>query len=84
MQREGAAACPGSRVAAGEFEAFVFEQIRQIGLDPSVLAATLEADCRDREARKPELIVDVRRLTTERNRLESERKERRRCSSRGR
>jgi site-specific DNA recombinase len=74
MQREGASACPGSRVAAGEFESFVFEQIRQIGRDPSVLAATLEADRRDREARRPELIAEVRRLTAERTRLETERK----------
>jgi site-specific DNA recombinase len=73
-QKEGAGSCAGSRVAAGEFEAFVFEQIRTIGRDPGVLEATLDADRRDREARRPELIAEVRRLAAERTRLETERK----------
>ncbi len=72
-QKEGAASCPGSRVAAGEFETFVFDRIREIGRDPEVLAATLEADRRDRESRRPELVAQVRRLTGERSRLETER-----------
>ncbi len=72
-QKEGAASCPGSRVAAGEFEAFVFDRIREIGRDAGVLAATLEADRRDRESRRPELVAQVRRLTGERSRLETER-----------
>jgi site-specific DNA recombinase len=44
--KHGAAACPGSRVAAGEFEAFVYERIRAIGRDRGVLKATLDASPR--------------------------------------
>ncbi len=41
--KHGAKACPGSRVAAGEFEQFVYERIRAIGRDRAVLKATLAA-----------------------------------------
>jgi site-specific DNA recombinase len=73
-QKEGARACPGSRIAAGDFEAFIVERIREIGRDPSVLEATLAADRRDREARQPELIAEARRLSAEKTRLENERR----------
>jgi hypothetical protein len=44
--KHGVAACPGSRVAAGEFEAFVYQKIRAIGSDRAVLKATLDASPR--------------------------------------
>lgn len=53
--REGAAACPGSRVAAGEFEQFVVERIRDMGRDPAVLDATLAADKRLRKGKREDL-----------------------------
>jgi len=73
-QKEGAAACPGSRIASGDLERFVVEHIRAIGRDPEVLAATIEADRREREARKPELVAEARRLASEKARLETERR----------
>ncbi len=41
--KQGASACPGSRVAAGEFEKFVLDRIRAIGSDRGVVNATLAA-----------------------------------------
>ncbi len=73
-QKQGAKACPGSRVAAGELESFVLERIREIGRDPKVLEATLEADRRAQELRRPELAAASRRLVTERTRLDGERR----------
>ena len=71
--KQGARACPGSRAPAGALEAFVVERVRQVGRDPRVLEATLAADRENREARRPEFEAEVRRLTHERGRLESER-----------
>ncbi|MEM7311169.1 MAG: recombinase family protein [Planctomycetota bacterium] len=73
-QKEGAAACPGSRVAAGELEAFVVDRIRAVGRDPDVLEATIEADRREREERRPELEGELKRLRAGRTRLERERR----------
>ena len=72
-QKQGASACPGSRVGAGELEAFVLDRIRDIGRDPKLLEATLEADRRQQELRRPELVAESRRLITERSRLDGER-----------
>ncbi len=73
LHNAGAKSCPGSRVPAGKLEAHVVEQLREIGRDPALIEATLEADRADREARKPELIAEVRRLTADQTRLEAER-----------
>ena len=73
QQREGADACVGSRVAAGKLESFVVDQLREIGRDPKLLAATLEADHANREARRPELAEEARRATTVKNKLTEER-----------
>jgi hypothetical protein len=73
--KHGAKACPGSRAPMGELDAFVVERIREIGRDPRVLKATLAADRADREARRPELQADVRRLVGERARLQAERED---------
>ena len=72
-QKQGASACPGSRVGAGELESFVVDQVRVIGRDPKVLEATLEADRRQQELRRPELVAESRRMVTERARLDGER-----------
>ena len=72
-QKEGVAACPGSRVASGDLEAFVVERLREVGRHPEVLLAALDADAKDCEARRPELVGEVRRLGAERARLASER-----------
>ena len=53
--KNGASACPGSRVAAGEFELFVVERIREMGKDPAVFEATLAADKRLRRGKREEL-----------------------------
>jgi site-specific DNA recombinase len=74
QQIEGAKACPKSRAPAGKLEAFIVDQIRSIGRDPSVLAATLAADREDRESRRPEFEAEVRGLGHERGRIESDRK----------
>ena len=72
-QKQGASACPGSRVGAGELEVFVLDRIRHIGRDPKLLEATLEADRRQQELGRPELVAESRRLGTERTRLDGER-----------
>lgn len=72
-QKEGATACPGSRIAVGELDAFVIDQVRTIGRDPELLDAALRADRADREERKPELVAEVRRHQVERARLQRER-----------
>jgi site-specific DNA recombinase len=41
--KNGADACPGSRVAAGEFEQFIIDRIRAAGRDRAVFNATLAA-----------------------------------------
>jgi len=72
--KQGAASCPGSRVAMGKLEQFVVEQLRTIGRDPALVGATVAAERDAREARRPELVADSRRLRTELGRLEVERK----------
>jgi len=70
----GAASCPGSRASAGALDQFVIDRVRATGRDPTVLQATLAADREAREVRRPEMEAGVRRLSQERGRLESERK----------
>lgn len=74
ISKEGAAACPGSRIAGGDLEAAVVDHLRHLGRDPEVLRATLEADHAERESRRPELVAEARRLTSERARLEGDRR----------
>lgn len=56
-----------------EIETFVFEKIRETGRDPRLLDAAIAADRKAREARKPELMGEVRRLAAEQGRLQTER-----------
>lgn len=72
-QKQGAKACPGSRISAGDLETFVLDHVREIGRDPKVIEATLEADRQAQELRRPELAAESRRLGAERARLDSER-----------
>jgi len=48
-QKQGAAACPKSRVAAEELESFVVGKIMAIGKDTSVVSETLAATKTERE-----------------------------------
>jgi site-specific DNA recombinase len=72
-QKEGAAACPGSRVSLTELEAFVVEKIQSIGKEPRLVAETIKAAKRALQARKPELEAEIGRLREEERRLEGER-----------
>ena len=73
MQKEGAKACPGSRVSAGQLERFVLDQVREVGRDPALLEATIAADRVDRKSRRPELVAETRKLAAEAGRLKGER-----------
>ncbi len=73
-QKAGAASCPGSRVAQGELESFVVEQLQTIGHDPAILEATLKADREARAGQRSALITEESRLRTEQARIERERK----------
>lgn len=71
--KQGATSCPGSRVAVGELDAFVLDQIRAVGRDPGLLRAVVEADQRARQAKRPEVAARVRLARQEHDRLEAER-----------
>ncbi len=66
-QQNGRASCPAPSVPAGEIEAFVVEEIKAIGRDPALVAATL-AESR-RLVQKA-----VKRLKAERSALERQRR----------
>ncbi len=72
-QKQGARACPGSRVAVGEIESFVVERVRAIGADPALQREVAEAAQLEREARLPELRAEARRHEAERRRIVDER-----------
>ncbi len=63
--KEGAHVCPTAPVAAGEIEAFVIDQIRGIGSDPKLIAATVASAKAQAKARAKELANDVRLLDAE-------------------
>jgi len=73
VQKQRAAACPGSRAPAVEIEDVVTSRIRAIGTDPSVLLATITSAQQARTAQQPELIAESRRITSERTKLTGER-----------
>jgi site-specific DNA recombinase len=74
VHKQGAAACPGSRVSVGEIEPFVVEKIRDIGRDPALLREAIAAAQREQEAMRPGLEGEARRLESEKRQLASERK----------
>ena len=61
-------------VSAGEIEAFVVERIREIGRDPSIIAATLRAAEDEARRRRPELEAEGRCSRSEIARIEQERR----------
>lgn len=73
IQKSGAAACPGSRVAVGVIEAGVVERIRGVARDPQVMEATIDEARRELETRKSEIATEIELHEVERKRLERER-----------
>ncbi|MEE9263463.1 MAG: zinc ribbon domain-containing protein, partial [Vicinamibacteria bacterium] len=61
-QKRGAAACPGSRAAVAQLDAFVVEQVRKIGKDPRLLKETIDAERRQLERRNPLLLAELKEL----------------------
>lgn len=72
-QKQGTAACPGSRAPARELEDVVVNQIRCIGSDPEVLLATVTAAHRQRVTQQPALAAEARRIASERTVLAGQR-----------
>ena len=60
--KQGKAACPGSRVAAGVIEQFVVEEVRKIGRDSSVLDAAIAADREERDMERAKLALELGEL----------------------
>ncbi|MBI1853825.1 MAG: recombinase family protein [Planctomycetes bacterium] len=73
VQKEGAAACRGSRIAARELEQHVIERVAFVGHDPNVIAATIAAAKKSATTRRPQLMTDIGTAETERKRLDAER-----------
>jgi len=71
--KQGAAACPGSRVPLGQLESFVVDRIKAIGRDPTLTAATIESAREQLDAKKPELRADLARVDADRRNLIAER-----------
>jgi len=82
-QKQGASACPRSRVPVGELERFVLDRIRRIGRDPELLAATVEAAHEGLRARQCEVGAEIPRLRSERSRLETARERHREIAAKG-
>ncbi len=73
--KEGAAACPGSRVAVGEIEKYVVEQVQTVGCDPKLVVATIDAAKARLAARRPEIAASLDQIDQDRQRAERERKD---------
>jgi site-specific DNA recombinase len=71
--KHGQAACPGSRVTVGELDAFVVQQVREIGRDPSVIEAAVAADRDQRGVERRRLEVELSALKAARGRHAGER-----------
>jgi site-specific DNA recombinase len=74
IQKQGAAACRGSRAPAAALEDAVVSRIKALGTDPTVLTATLIAAQQAKRAQEPELVAEARRLTNERTTIEGQRR----------
>jgi len=74
QQKEGAAACPRSRIAVGKLDSFVVERIRAIGCDPDLVAQAVRATRRGHEQRRTEVTAELRYVDLERRRIVGERK----------
>lgn len=73
-QKQGAAACPGSRVAVRELEGFVVERMREIGRDPRLLRETITAAKKELLERRPQLEREQRELAKNERKLAGERR----------
>ncbi len=73
-EKQGASACPGSRVPLAEIERFVVERIRAIGKDPGLVGEVIDAARRELQERKPALVAELAGLEDERTRLDDERR----------
>ena len=63
--RQGRASCPSRSIPAKKIESFVLDQIRAIGTDPELVAATVEESRRQLSARRRELEGEIRRSRDE-------------------
>ncbi|MBI3843249.1 MAG: recombinase family protein [Planctomycetes bacterium] len=73
IRARGPSACPGSRISARDLEAAVVSQIRAVGKNPAVFAATLDAAKRAKETRRPALDAEHDEIEEKLRALESER-----------
>jgi len=55
VQKQGISACPGSRISVGDLEGIVMDHVRQIGRDPKLIAATVEASHVELQAQRNEV-----------------------------
>jgi len=72
--KQGKAACPGSRVAAGILEQFVVDRVREVGRDPAVIDAALAVDRDERGAERERLNVEERAIGEGRSRHVADRR----------
>ena len=73
-QKQGASACPGSRISARQLEGAVVDRIRLIGRDPTLVSATSEAAKIAQADRKPDLVREQHQVEQDLRRLHSEKK----------
>jgi site-specific DNA recombinase len=64
-QKRGWQSCPSKSIPAGEIERFVVEQIKDIGRDPALIAATIRQVAAHVTQRLKELVAEDRRLQRE-------------------
>jgi len=73
-QKQGAAACPKSRVPAEELDSFVVGKVMAIGRDTSVVTETLAATKIEREAELRGLRKELKRLEKEHGKLRDQKR----------
>ncbi|MEQ1634052.1 MAG: recombinase family protein, partial [Planctomycetota bacterium] len=69
LQKQGAAACPGSRAPGVGLESVVVAKVRAAASDPTILLATIAAARAEREERQPRLLAEIARQNGERTPL---------------
>ena len=72
IQTKGAQACPGSRVAVGELDAFVVDRVQALGRDLQLVAETVAAAKGAVAEREPEIRAELRALRDESRKLGEE------------
>src|SRR5262249_40240214 len=73
LQKQGKAACPGSRISVRQIEQFVLERVRAVGRDPGLVAEAVAAARPQVGARRAALAAERARAAAARRRLEAER-----------